>query len=201
MMFREGDPIAVATHKGFRAPRAAVYARVSHLGPDQNPEAQLIELREFARGRGWTVVDEYVDRGSAVRMQNDRPLPAWARLWQDARRRRFDLVLVVKLDRAFRSALHALTSVGELRAYGVDFLCTSQPIDTTSSAGRMVFTMLAAVAEMERDLISERTKAGHARAIAEGKRLGRPKGSKDKKRRLRKGQGPRYRLRLDRYVA
>lgn len=172
--------------------RAALYARVSHDRGDQDPEAQLLELRSYATARGWEIAGEYVDRAPAstgqVRAASGQftGRPEWARLWNDCRRRKVDLVLVWKLDRAFRSAHQALDWLSAFKAYRVEFVCATQPIDTSSSLGRFVFTTLAAVAEMERDLISERTRAGHARARAEGKHIGRPKGRKDSKRRARR---------------
>ena len=172
--------------------RAALYARVSHAGGDQNPETQLVALRAFADSRAWAIVDEYVDlapaltgsgRGAGGRFIG---LPEWNRLWQDCRRRLVDVVVIWKLDRAFRSALHAHNCLATLAGRGVDLVCTTQPIDTTTATGRFVFAILAALAEMEREQISERTRAGHARARLEGKRIGRPPGAKDRRRRRRR---------------
>jgi DNA invertase Pin-like site-specific DNA recombinase len=164
--------------------RAALYARVSHVG-DQNPDTQLVALRAFAQARGWEIAGEYVDRAPAWPL-NYRL--RWRQLRADCRGRRIDVVVVWKLDRAFRSALDALSTVRWLQRHKVEFVCASQAIDTSSSIGRLLFTVLAAVAEIESEFISERTKAGLARVRAEGRQLGRPAGVKDRrKRRSRAG--------------
>lgn len=165
--------------------RVALYARVSH-SDDQDPELQLAALRTFAadrgssRGQDWEVVGEYVDRCSAVDL---RSRIAWRELMGRARRREVDVILVWKLDRAFRSTLHALAALRHLEAWGVGFVCTTQPIDTTNALGRYVLTGLAAAAEFERELISERTRAGLERAKARGVKLGRPAGAQDRRKR------------------
>jgi DNA invertase Pin-like site-specific DNA recombinase len=172
--------------------RAALDARVSHAGGDQNPETQLVALRAFAAAREWQVVGEYVEFAPALTGSGRGPdgrligLPAWRRLWQACRARQVDVIVVWKLDRVFRSALHAHNGLAAMGARGVDFVCTTQPIDTTTPTGRFVFAILAALAEMEREQISERTRAGHARARLEGKHIGRPPGSKDRRRRARR---------------
>lgn len=137
---------------------------------DQDPEVQLAPLREHAAARGWEVT-EYVDQASAADMAGRT---AWARLVEDARRRRVDLVLVWKLDRAFRSTLHCLRTVEGWEHQGVGFACLTQPIDTTSPTGRLLLTILAAVAEFERILIAERVREGMANARRRGARIGRP---------------------------
>ena len=150
--------------------KAALYARVSTTDKGQDPELQLSPMREMAAARGW-VVSEYVDHASAADL---RGRSEWRRLLEDARQGRIDLVLVWKLDRFARSALDALQWLQQLDSAGVGLKILTQEIDTTTSAGRLVFTVLAAVAEMERELIRERVKAGIAQARARGKRLGRP---------------------------
>jgi|SRR5579864_2270357 len=165
--------------------RASIYARVSHAG-DQNPEQQLDALRAYVAARGWQLADEITDRASAADLLNRT---GWRRLLGRCRRREIDTVVVWKLDRAFRSPLAALSTLERLQAWGIDFVCVTQPIDTGSSMGRFVFTMLAAVAEMERSLISERTRAGLERARKEGVKLGRPLGRTDtRKRRPRRSR-------------
>lgn len=170
--------------------RAALYARVSHAGGDQNPETQLGPLRAYAAGRDWQVVGEYVDLAPAMGARGERGrllgLPEWRRLWADCRARKVDVVVVWKLDRAFRSSRHALNGLAALRERGIDFVCTTQPIDTSTPQGRFVYAILAAAAEMERELISERTRAGHERARAQGIQIGRPKGAKDRRKRARR---------------
>ncbi|MHB8325343.1 MAG: recombinase family protein [Candidatus Dormibacteria bacterium] len=150
--------------------KAALYVRVSTTDKGQDPEVQLDPMRELAAARGWEVA-EYVDHASAADL---RGRVEWRRLLEDARQGRIDLVLVWKLDRFARSALDALTWLQKLDSAGVGLKILTQDIDTTTSAGRLVFTVLAAVAEMERELIRERVKAGMDRAKAQGRRLGRP---------------------------
>ena len=127
-------------------------------------------MRELADARGWQVA-EYIDHASAADLRGRRE---WRRLLQVAQRGQADLVLVWKLDRFARSALDALQWLQQLDGAGVGLKILTQDIDTTTSSGRLVFTVLAAVAEMERELIRERVKAGLEQARARGKRLGRP---------------------------
>lgn len=152
--------------------RVAVYARVSTSDKQQNPETQLIELRELAEQRGYTVVREYVDYASA---NDQKGRVEWSRLMDDAIHRRFDAVVVWRLDRAFRSVLHGSLVLSTLRDYRVDFISCQEPyIDTTTTFGEFMFHMTVAWAELERGIISERVQAGVRRAKQEGKRLGRP---------------------------
>lgn len=152
--------------------RAALAARVSTRDKNQDPEIQLAPMREFAAARGWIVIDEYVDLASASDFVRRT---AWKRLQEDARRRRVDLIAVWKLDRAFRSAIECLNTLEDWRARGLHFVCVSQPeIDTTTPIGRLLLTVLAAVAEFERDLIRERVNDGLANARRKGVRIGRP---------------------------
>lgn len=149
--------------------RAALYARVSTA--DQEPANQLLPLQAFAEARGWTVT-EYVDHG--VSGARDRR-PALDALLGTARARRVDIVVVTKLDRLARSTRHLVNVSAELQALGVDLVVTEQAIDTTTPTGRLLFHVLAAIAEFERDLIRERVVAGLRRARAQGRRLGRPR--------------------------
>ena len=170
--------------------RVALYARVSHATGDQNPETQLVALRAFAEARGWQVVGEFVDEAPAAGARGERGLflglPAWRRLWAAAGLRQVDVIAVWKLDRAFRSARHAQNGLAAMLERGIEFVCVTQPIDTSTPQGRFVFAILAAVGEMERELISERTRAGHERARLEGKHIGRPAGAKDRRQRRRR---------------
>jgi len=152
---------------GAAARRAALYARVSTL--EQMPENQLVALRAFASARGWAVT-EFVDHGVSGAKERWPQLDA---LLADVRRRKFDLVLVTKLDRLARSTRHLVTLAGELEALGVDLVVLDQAIDTTTPSGRLLFHMLAAIAEFERDLIRDRVIAGLRRARAQGRHLGR----------------------------
>lgn len=161
-----------------------VYARVSTRDGEQDPETQLYGLREYAAQRGWVIVCEYVDQASATDL---RGRTAWRNLLEHVRKGGIDLVLVTKLDRAFRSAKDTYDTLAYLDSHKVGFIATTQPIDTSTSTGKLLLGVLAAVAEFEKALIVERTKEGLARAKAQGKRLGRPPGSKDKRKRSRRG--------------
>jgi len=155
-----------------RPVRVALYARVSTRDKDQDPELQLDAMRTYAQARGWASV-EYVDTAAAGDLVHRT---AWARLLADTARRRIDHVLVWKLDRAFRSTLHALATLRDLEHAGVGFSSLTQPeLDTRSATGRLVFTILAAVAEMERELIADRVREGMRQAARRGARIGRPR--------------------------
>jgi len=132
---------------------------------------QLRELREYCERRGWAVAGEYVDTG--ISGAKDRR-PELDRLMADAHRRRFDVIAVWKFDRFARSVSHLLRALDTFRILGIEFVSLSESLDTATPAGRMVFTVLGAVAELERSLIAERVRAGLRNARAKGKRLGRP---------------------------
>jgi DNA invertase Pin-like site-specific DNA recombinase len=152
--------------------RAATYARVSTANNGQSPEMQLRELREYCQRRGWEIAGEYVDVGISGSKEKR---PQLDRLMAEAHRRRFDVVIVWKFDRFARSVSHLLRALEAFNALGVAFVSLSESLDTSTPAGKMVFTVLGAVAELERSLIAERVKAGLRNARAKGKRLGRPK--------------------------
>jgi DNA invertase Pin-like site-specific DNA recombinase len=151
-------------------PRLALYARVSTT--EQTPAPQLDALRAYAAARGLELAAEYVDEG--VSGARDRR-PALDRLLADARRRRFDVLAVVKLDRLARSVRHLTALAAELAALGVDLVVLDQAIDTSTPSGRFLFHTLGAVAELERDLIRERTRAGIESARRRGSIFGRPR--------------------------
>jgi DNA invertase Pin-like site-specific DNA recombinase len=151
--------------------RVAIYARISTANAGQSPEMQLRELREHAQRRGWEISCEYVDEG--ISGAKDRR-PALDRMMADAHRRKFDIVLVWRFDRFARSVTHLLRALDTFRALGMEFVSLSESLDTATPAGRMVFVVLGAVAELERSLIVERVRAGIRNARAKGKRLGRP---------------------------
>ena len=156
--------------------RVAIYARVSTPeGKGQSPEMQLLELREYCERRGWTIAGEYVDRMTGTK---DRR-PELDRLTADAHKRRFDVVIVWKFDRFARSVSHLLRALETFKALGIDFVSYSEQMDTSTPAGKMVFTVLGAVAELERSLIVERVRAGLRNARAKGKHLGRPRANID----------------------
>ena len=150
--------------------KVALYARVSRQDKGQTNENQLLKLRAFAAGRGYEVVAEYADEASGASPSR----PGLEKLSKDAYGHRFDVVLVVRLDRLARSTRHLLNLLSDFHGFGVDLICSDQEIDTKSPAGRLLFTVLGAVSEIELDLIRERTKDGLERAKAQGKRLGRP---------------------------
>lgn len=148
--------------------RCAIYARVSTL--DQEPENQLQELRRYTAARGWAVV-EYIDRGVSGAKERR---PSLDRLLVDARRRKFDVLLVWRLDRLGRSLKHLVTLLEDIQGVGISFVSLGEGIDCTTAAGRLQLHVLAALAEFERARIAERVRAGLARVRASGKRLGRP---------------------------
>src|SRR5712691_12126538 len=147
--------------------RAGLYARVSTS--DQSPENQLDTLRAFTAARKWTTV-EFVDHGVSGAVERR---PALDTLLVAARSRRIDVVVVTKLDRLARSTHHLVALSKELAALGVDLVVLDQAIDTTTPSGRLLFHVLAAIAEFERDLIRERVVAGLRRAQTRGTRSGR----------------------------
>ena len=148
--------------------RVALYARVST--GHQNHEMQLHELREIARQRGWVIVGEYEDTISGSKEGPER-----RRLLQDAHRNLFQQVLVWRFDRFARSARDLLLALDTLTSIGVGFASVREAFDTTTPIGRATVTILAAVAELERNIIRERIGAGLERARRKGKRLGRPR--------------------------
>src|ERR1700683_3558276 len=151
--------------------RVALYARVSTLN-NQDPEMQLAELREYAGRRGWQIVEEFTDQGVSGCKESR---PALNRLMSDACRRRFDAVLVWKIDRLGQSLKHLVNALAELAALGVAFISLRDNIDLSTPSGRLMFQIIGAMAEFERALIQERVRAGLRNARAKGKRLGRPR--------------------------
>ncbi|HEX6803361.1 MAG TPA: recombinase family protein [Terriglobales bacterium] len=153
--------------------RAALYARVSTADKGQDSDLQLHELREYAANRKWEVVGEYVDKGYSGAKESR---PALNRLMADARRRKFDVIAVWKLDRFGRSLKHLVTSLADLESLGIAFVSLRDGFDLTTPSGRAMFGMCAVMAEFERALIRERVKAGMANAKRKGVRIGRPSG-------------------------
>ena len=154
--------------------RAGLYARVS-TNHGQDPETQLLALREYARARDLEIAEEYVDVGISG---SEEKRPALDQMMKDAHKRRVDVVLVARFDKFARSTRHLVLVLEEFNALSIDFISLSESIDTSTPMGKMVFTVIAAVAELERSLIRERVVMGINRARANGKRLGRPSGSK-----------------------
>jgi len=152
--------------------RAAIYARVSTANNGQDPRVQTRELQEYCQRRGWTVADEYVDVGISGTKEKR---PALDRLLADAHRRQFDAVVVWRFDRFARSVSHLLRALETFKALGIEFVSLSENVDTSTPMGKCVFTVLGAVAELERSLIVERVKAGLRNAKAKGVHVGRPR--------------------------
>ena len=149
--------------------RVAVYARVSTN--EQSTGPQLLDLRAYAEARGWKLYQEYIDEGISGTKDSR---PALNQLMNDARKRRFDSVLVWRFDRFARSAKHLVLALEEFKNLGIDFVSYQENVDTSSPLGAAIFTIISAVAQLERDIIAERVKAGLRRARSRGKRLGRP---------------------------
>jgi DNA invertase Pin-like site-specific DNA recombinase len=156
--------------------RVAIYGRISTADKDQNPETQLLPLREFVAAQGWTVAGEFTDRAPATDL---RARTAWRDLLDQSARRRVDLVLVWRIDRAFRSVLDAATTLERLRTWGVGLRSYTEPwLDTTSPFGEALYYITAAYAQLERGILAERVRAGMDRARRQGRRLGRPGGTR-----------------------
>jgi DNA invertase Pin-like site-specific DNA recombinase len=150
--------------------RVAIYARVSTS--DQTCEPQLRDLREYCRARGWENVTEYVDEG--ISGTTDRR-PRLDALMAAVKRRKVDLVVVAAFDRFSRSVRHLVETLDLFRHLDVEFVSLREQIDTGSPLGQAIFTIIAAIAQLERNLLVERVKAGLRRARAEGKHIGRPR--------------------------
>ena len=151
--------------------RVALYARVSTLN-GQDPEMQLSELREYAARREWTITSEYVDQGVSGSKESR---PQLNQLMADAHQRKFDAVLVWKIDRFGRSLKHLVNALADLCAYGVAFVSFRDNLDLSTPSGRLMFQIIGAMAEFERALIQERVRAGLRNARAKGKKFGRPR--------------------------
>jgi DNA invertase Pin-like site-specific DNA recombinase len=166
---RQDSPVPTKVH-------AAIYARVSTVNAGQDPTLQTRELKEYCQRRGWQVFDCYVDNGFSGKKDSR---PQLNRMMQDAHERRFDVVVVWRFDRFARSVSHLLRALETFNSLGVQFVSLSEQVDTSTPTGKMIFTVLGAVAELERNLIVERVRAGLRHARAKGKQLGRPKKSVD----------------------
>ena len=151
--------------------RAAFYVRVSKANGHQDPEMQFNDLRPFVTARGWDIVEPYVDRltGSV------EARPALNRLMADARQRKFDVIVIWKLDRFARSLKHLVMAIAEFESLGIQFVSLRDNLDLTTPSGRLMFHVIGAMAEFERSLIQERVCAGLRNARAKGRILGRPR--------------------------
>jgi len=148
--------------------RAALYLRVSTV--DQHPETQVYDLRQMAAQRGYEIAKEYIDRISGVKARR----PGLDEMMRDARRSRFDVVLVWASDRIARSVRHFLEVLDELNHLEIEFVSFREQIDTGGPLGRAIVVIIGAIAELERNLIVERVRAGMRRARLEGRHIGRP---------------------------
>lgn len=151
--------------------RVAVYARISTSDKGQDLETQLLPLRGFVAARGWQIHEIYTDTMSGAKERR----PALDRLMQDAKRRKIDAVLVYRFDRFARSTKQLINTLELFSSLGIDFISYQEAVDTSTPAGKVMFTMISAFAEFERAIISERVKSGLEKARAKGKRLGRPR--------------------------
>lgn len=147
----------------------AIYARISTHDKGQDLETQLLPLREYVQRRGWNIHGIYTDQMSGSKESR----PSLDRLMADAHKRKFDCVLVFRFDRFARSTKQLINSLELFNSLGVDFISYNENIDTSTPAGKMMFTLVSAFSEFERGIITERVKAGLAKAKSQGKRLGR----------------------------
>lgn len=149
--------------------KVAAYARVSTNNHHQDPEVQLRDIRAFCQFKGWEIVETFIDKGVSGAKASR---PALNRMMADAEAKKFDAVVVWKFDRFARSASHMLKALETFNSRGLAFASVTENIDTSTPTGKMVFTVLAAVAEMERSITVERIHAGLRHARAKGKKLG-----------------------------
>jgi DNA invertase Pin-like site-specific DNA recombinase len=157
--------------------KIAIYARVSTK--DQSCDLQIRDLRAYCVARGFNLVREYVDAGQSGAKDSR---PELNNLMDGARKRQFDAIVVWRFDRFARSTKHLLTALEEFRSLGIQFISYQENVDTSTPLGQALFTIVSAVAQLERDLIRERVTAGIRNARANGKKLGRPKSGVDPER-------------------
>src|ERR1700676_1019615 len=165
--------------------RIGIYARVSTK--DQSCQLQVRDLRSYCVARGFDIVREYVDVGQSGAKDSR---PELNKLMDDARKRQFDAIVVWRFDRFARSTKHLLSALEEFRSLGIQFISYQENVDTSTPLGQVLFTIVSAVAQLERDLIRERVSAGIRNARANGTKLGRPNSSVGRERILElKAQG------------
>ena len=152
----------------------SLYARVSTSDKEQNPLTQLLPMREYVNSQdGWSIFREYIDYVPATDITHR---VQWRELLNDASKRRFDLILVWRIDRAFRSVLDAATTLERLRSWGIGLRSYSEPwLDTTSPFGEALYYITVAYAQLERGILRERVRAGMERAKKQGHKIGRPR--------------------------
>ncbi len=154
--------------------RVGLYMRVSTK--DQSCEMQLSDLERYSKERGFKVFKVYKDNGVSGTKDKRAGLN---QLMDDAKKRKFDIVLVWRFDRFARSTKHLVNALYEFRNLGIDFISYQENIDTSSPLGEAIFTIISAMAKLERDIIAERVKGGLRKAKANGTKLGRPKSEVD----------------------
>ena len=150
--------------------RVAIYARVSTLDKGQDPQTQLHQLRQYADLRKFDIIGEFVDYAAGQREDRQQ----YQTMLDKARKRQIDVVLVWRYDRFARSTQALINALNEFRSLGVDFISYQENVDTTTPQGELIFNIMASLAQFESALISQRVKAGMARAKAQGKRISRP---------------------------
>ncbi len=166
--------------------KSVIYARVSTK--DQSAAMQLRELREFSKRRGWRLVGEYIDTG--VSGAKDRR-PQLDKLMEDARRKKFDVLLVYRYDRFARSLRQLVNALADFHSLGIDFVSLHEGVDTSTSTGKLMFGIFASFAEFEREVLRERIRSGLKNARARGQKLGRPSiavNVRDVRRRVKAGE-------------
>lgn len=159
-----------------RAKRVALYARVSTLDKGQDPQTQLDQLRDYAQRRNFEVMGEFIDYASGTTQDRAQ----YKLMMEAARKRKLDVVLVWRYDRFARSTQALVNAMKEFQSMGIDFISYQENIDTTTPTGELIFHVMASLAQFESSLISQRVKAGMARAKAQGKRISRPTISMDR---------------------
>lgn len=150
--------------------RVALYARVSTLDKGQDPETQLTQLREYALRRNFEIIGEFIDFASGTTQDRIQ----YKLMMAAAKKRKLDVVLVWRYDRFARSTQALVNAMKEFQSMGIDFISYQENIDTTTPTGELIFHVMASLAQFESSLISQRVKAGMARAKAQGKRISRP---------------------------
>ena len=160
--------------------RVALYARVSTLDKGQDPETQLIQLREYAKRRNFEIIGEFIDYASGTSEERKQ----YKLMMQAAKKRKIDVVLVWRYDRFARSTQALVNALKAFKNLGIDFISYQENIDTTTPTGELIFHVMASLAQFESSLISERVKAGMQRAKAQGKNISRPKLAKNKLNRI-----------------
>lgn len=170
--------------------KVVTYSRVSTSHHDQNPDVQVHELRRYCEARGWTVVEEIVDKGYSGGTDKR---PGLIRLLSMVRSRQVDGVVVLKMDRLFRSLKHLVVTLDEWQALGIQFVATNDAVDFTTPSGRLLIGILGSLSEFEKSLLRERTMLGLEHARRQGKQLGRPQRHDPDKIRQLRSQGLSYR--------